>query len=138
MWVENFGIESKSKRGFEKGDMHVVISIEPTTIVSSIPTFQPKLIPMFFDMDSIKEFRSFIQSWKFITIVIIVIGVKGIKDNKDEKQLLVVDGEGEFDQNILALGNNFIIKYEQLFEAYNEGQCTMVLVKNVTTTLKGD
>jgi hypothetical protein len=22
--VENFGIESKSKRGFEKGDMHVV------------------------------------------------------------------------------------------------------------------
>jgi hypothetical protein len=28
--------------------------------VSSIPTFQPKLIPMFFDMDSIKEFKSFI------------------------------------------------------------------------------
>jgi hypothetical protein len=50
MWVENFGIESKSKRGFEKGDMHVVISIEPTTIVSSIPTFQPKLVPMFFHM----------------------------------------------------------------------------------------
>jgi hypothetical protein len=35
--VENFGIESKSKRGCEKGDMHVVITIESTTIVSWIP-----------------------------------------------------------------------------------------------------
>jgi hypothetical protein len=34
--VENFGIESKSKRGFEKGDMHVVITIESTTIISLI------------------------------------------------------------------------------------------------------
>jgi hypothetical protein len=39
--VENFGIESKSKKGFDKGDMHVVIIIESTTIVSSILTFQP-------------------------------------------------------------------------------------------------
>jgi hypothetical protein len=39
--VENFGIESKLKRGFEKGDMHVVIIIESTTIVSSILAFQP-------------------------------------------------------------------------------------------------
>jgi len=31
--VENFGIESKSKRGFEKGDMHIVITIESATIV---------------------------------------------------------------------------------------------------------
>ncbi len=60
MKVEIFGIESKSKRGFEKGAMHVVISIEPTTIVWSIPTFQPKSIPIFFHMDSIREFRSFI------------------------------------------------------------------------------
>ncbi len=46
--VNFFGIKSKSKRGFEKGDMHVVITIESTTIVSSILAFQPKLIPMFF------------------------------------------------------------------------------------------
>jgi hypothetical protein len=56
--VENFGIESKSKRGFEKHDMHVVITIELTTIVLSIFTFQLELIPMFFHMDSIREFRS--------------------------------------------------------------------------------
>jgi hypothetical protein len=56
--VENFGIESKFKRGFEKGDMHVVITIESTTIVLSIPTFQLELIAMFFHMDSIKEFKS--------------------------------------------------------------------------------
>jgi hypothetical protein len=58
--VENFGIESKSKRGFEKGDMHVVITIELTIIVSSILAFQPKLIPLFFHMGSIREFRKFI------------------------------------------------------------------------------
>jgi hypothetical protein len=46
--VEFFCIESKSKRGFEKGDMHVVITIELTTIMSLILTFQSKLIPIFF------------------------------------------------------------------------------------------
>jgi hypothetical protein len=38
--VENFGIESKFKKRFEKGDMHVVIIIELTTIVSSIIAFE--------------------------------------------------------------------------------------------------
>jgi hypothetical protein len=56
--LENFGIESKSKSEFEKGDMHVVITIESITIVSSILTFQPELIPMFFHMDSIKIFKN--------------------------------------------------------------------------------
>ncbi len=58
MKVENFGIESKSKRGFEKRDIHVVIIIESTTIVSSIPTFQFELVPMFFHMNSIRKFKS--------------------------------------------------------------------------------
>jgi hypothetical protein len=31
--VDNFGIESRFKRGFEKGDMHIVMTIESTTIV---------------------------------------------------------------------------------------------------------
>jgi hypothetical protein len=57
--LENFDIKSKSKSGFEKGDMHVVITIESTTIVSSIPTFQLKLVPMFFHMDSIKFLNFF-------------------------------------------------------------------------------
>jgi hypothetical protein len=60
--MENSGIESKSKKRSTKGDMHVVIIIESTTIVSSIHAFHVKLIPMFFHMDYIKEFRSFIQS----------------------------------------------------------------------------
>jgi hypothetical protein len=50
---------------------------------------------------------------------------------------LIVDGEGEFNQDILTLGNNFRTKYE-LLEAYNGGYCPMVLIKNVTTTTKGD
>jgi hypothetical protein len=56
--VENVGIESKFKRGFEKGDMHVVIIIKSTTIVSLILAFQPKLVPIFFHMDSIREFKN--------------------------------------------------------------------------------
>jgi hypothetical protein len=89
-------------------------------------------------MDSIREFRSIIQSWRFATIAIIVIGVRGVGDNKGEKKLLISYGKGEFEQNILVFGNNFIIKYEQLLEAYNGGHCGMVLIKNVTTTTKGN
>jgi len=48
-------------------------------------------------MDSIKEFRSFIQNWTSITIVVIIINVKGIGNSRGEKQLLIIDGEGEFD-----------------------------------------
>jgi hypothetical protein len=66
-------------------------------MLSSILPFQPKLIPMFFHMDSIRKFKSSIISWRFATIVIIVIGVKGIGDSKGEKQLLIANGEGEFD-----------------------------------------
>jgi hypothetical protein len=43
--VEFFCITSKSKKGFEKGDMHVIITIESTTIVLSILAFQLELIP---------------------------------------------------------------------------------------------
>jgi hypothetical protein len=49
--------------------MHVIITIESTTIVSSILAFQPKLIPM----DSIRKFRSFIKSWRSTTITVIVV-----------------------------------------------------------------
>ncbi len=55
MRVKIFNIESKSKRGFEKGDMHVVITIESSTIVSPITIFEP--VPMFFHMDSIRKFK---------------------------------------------------------------------------------
>jgi hypothetical protein len=62
MKVEIFAIESKSKRGFKKGDMHIVITMNSITIMSSIFSFQRELIPMFFHTDSIKKFRNLIQS----------------------------------------------------------------------------
>jgi len=101
--------------------------------MSSIPSFQLEMVPMFSHMDSIRKFRISIQSWRFVPIVPIVIGVKGIGDNKDEKQLLIVDRKGEFDRNIIALGNNFKIEYEQLLKVYNGSQCVIVLIKNVIT-----
>jgi hypothetical protein len=135
--VEIFCIESKSKRGFEKGDMHVVITIELATIVSSILAFQLELIPMFFHMDSITKIKKIIQNWRYGTLIVIIIGVRGVGDNKGEKQLLIVDGKGEFDQDVFVFGNDFKTKYE-LLEVYNGGQFAMVLIKNVTTTTKGD
>ncbi len=70
---------------------------------------------MFFHMDSIRVFKSFIQSWKSTTIIIIVVGVRGIRDSKGEKQLLIVDGEGEFDQDVLIIGNNFKTQFMNNF-----------------------
>jgi hypothetical protein len=40
-------------------------------------------------------------------------------------------------KTFFTLNNNFRTKYEQFLEAYNGGQCAMVLIKNVTTTSKG-
>jgi hypothetical protein len=51
---------------------------------------------------------------------------------------LLVNGKSEFDQDFFTLGNNFKTKYEQLFQAYNGGQCVMVLIKNMATTSNGD
>ncbi len=62
---------------------------------------------MFFHMDSNRKFRSFIQTLKFVTIVIIVIGVKGIGDSEYEKRLMITNGKIEIDQDVLAFGNNF-------------------------------
>ncbi len=53
MKVKNFNIESKSKMGFEKCNMDIVIIIELMMIVSPIIIFELKLVPMFFHMDSI-------------------------------------------------------------------------------------
>jgi hypothetical protein len=141
MRVENFNIELKSKKGFEKfekGDMHVVITIKSITIVSLILAFQLELVPMFFHLDSIREFKSYIYSYKSVTIVVIVICVRGIENNRAEKQLLITNGKGKFDQDVIIFGNNFKIEYEQFLEMYNGSQCVMVLIKNVTITSKGD
>jgi hypothetical protein len=50
---------------------------------------------------------------------------------------LITDGEGEFDQDVIAFENYFIIKNEQFLEAYNGSQCAVVLINNVATTSKG-
>jgi len=87
--------------------MHVVITIESTTIMSSLFAFQPKLIPLFFHVDSIREFESFIQNCRSPTIVVIFIDVKGAQDIKGENKLLTIDGKCELDQDIFILNNNF-------------------------------
>jgi hypothetical protein len=51
---------------------------------------------------------------------------------------MVLDGEGECDQNVLVFGNLFRIKYDQLVEIKNVNQCAMALVKNVIITTMGD
>ncbi len=65
--------------------------------------------------------------------MVIITSVKVRGDNKGEKH-----GEGEFNQDVFVMGNNFKIKYEQLLETYNVSQCIMVLINNVIGTYKGD
>jgi hypothetical protein len=79
---------------------------------------------MFFHTNSIKEFKIFVQNLSFVIIVATIIVVKERWDSKAEKQLMIVNGEG----------NNFTMKYEQLLEGYNGRQCDMVFINNVTTT----
>jgi hypothetical protein len=50
---------------------------------------------------------------------------------------LIANVKGEFEQDVFAFDNNFIIEYEQHFETYNGGQCDLVLIKNVPTKYKG-
>jgi hypothetical protein len=59
-------------------------------------------------------------------------------ESKHEKELMIVNGEGEFNQNVLVLGNQFRIEYDQLVEAKDYGQFAIMLVKNVTTTIISD
>ncbi len=64
-------------------------------------------------MDSIRILKRFVQSWKYATIFVIIIGVRGVGYSKSEKQLLIANGEGEFEHDVF--GNNFKTKYEQFF-----------------------
>jgi hypothetical protein len=126
--VEIFNIESISKRGFEEGDMHVVIIVESMTIVSSITCSKHELVPMFFHMDSIIKFKNSLQNWSFFTIVIIIVDVKGTWNNKGEKQLLIANVKREFGHDVFVSDNNLIPKYKQHFETYNGRQCVLVLI----------
>jgi hypothetical protein len=56
--VENFGIDIRFQKGFEKGDIPIILMVESNTIVSSITTFEHVLTPMFFHPYFLKEFKS--------------------------------------------------------------------------------
>ena len=46
--------------------------------------------------------------------------------------MLVVDGDSENDNDIVAFGPQFQVEYNQIVEAFNNGLCVMVLFKNIT------
>jgi hypothetical protein len=60
-----------------------------------------------------------VGSWRCTTIIVVIISVREVGDNKGEKQLLITNGKGEFEQDVCVLGNNFRTKYEQFLEVYN-------------------
>jgi hypothetical protein len=81
--------------------MHIVIIIESRTIVSLISSFHPKLVLMFFHTYSIRDLWNYVQSWNFVSIIIFLISVKEGGDNNCEKQLMIIGGEWEFDEDVL-------------------------------------
>jgi hypothetical protein len=83
--VKKICIESKSKWELKRSDMHVVITVELSTIVSCITIFELELVPIFFHMDSIIKFKNILQNWSFATIVVIIVDVRVRGNSKSEK-----------------------------------------------------
>ena len=53
-------------------------------------------------------------------------------------QIVVVGGCTESYHDVLALTNTFNVEYGHIVEAFNSGQCMMVLFKNILTTQTQD
>lgn len=136
--IENFGVASKSEKSFEKGDMPVVLKVQSTTSVTTISNGgENEFIPKFYHSDSIAEFckRSH-EQWPTATIVVCVIGIRGTYGRYH--QLVIADGFTESDNDIVALGPQFQKEYNQIVEAFNSGQCVMVLFKNLSVSQSGE
>jgi hypothetical protein len=70
------------------------------------------------------------------TIVVCVIGIRGAYGRFN--QLIIADGDNDNDNDIITLGPHFQKEYNQIVEAFNSGQCVMVLFKNITISYTGD
>jgi hypothetical protein len=63
------------------------------------------------------------------TIAACIIGIRGAYGHFH--QLIIADGDSNSDNDIIALGPHFQKEYNQIVEAFNSGQCVMVLFKNI-------
>ena len=70
------------------------------------------------------------------TIVVYVISIWGAYGWFN--QLIIVDGDNDNDNDIIALGPHFKNEYNQIVEAFNNGQCIMFLFKNITISSTRD
>jgi hypothetical protein len=61
---------------------------------------------MVFHMDSIREFKSYLQSWSFATIVVINIDVRGGRISKGEKHSLIAMENVNLTKMFFILNNN--------------------------------
>lgn len=86
---------------FEKYDMHIVLVVQLAIVLSPSSSFE-------------LEFKGSSQTWAHATFLVIIIVVRCSIGSNGEKQLLIADGEGEFDQDVLSMGTNFMSKYESL------------------------
>ena len=126
----------KSEKSFEKGDMPVAIKIESTSAVNVMEGKDNEFVPKFYHTDSIGEFRKRHDQWALATLAVCVIGIRGAYGRFN--QLLIADGDTENDNDIIALGPQFQVEYNQIVEAFNNGLCIMVLFKNITISQTGD
>ena len=136
--IENFGVANKSEKSFEKGDMPVVMKVQSTTSVTIIQSGgDNEFSPKFYHSDTIAEFRKRShEQWAIATIAVCVIGIRGTYGRYH--QLVIADGYTENDNDIVALGPQFQSEYSQILEAFNNGQCVMVLFKNISVSQSGE
>jgi len=85
--------------------------------VSAIPTFKPKLIPLFFVHIPYKNLQIGPYCPNFpMAPLLSFTSIKSGGESSHERQLMVANCEGEFDQDVLAFGSSFKIEYDQLIE----------------------
>lgn len=56
-------------------------------------------------------------------MVVIITTIKGDEDSSYERQVIIADGENEFDQNDLTFGSEFKTKYNALVKSKNLVPC---------------
>lgn len=139
--VENFGVSEKTKAGHEKGDCNCVMKVLSATLVMVLEGSPNVYVPQFYHNESIQEFRKRShEQYSSATIAVCVTDIHGYKDKSYGALYFcsIADGVTSADQDMLAFTSQFEKEFKQISDAYNNGLCVSMLLKNISMTMAGD
>ncbi len=111
------------KRGLKKGTYQLFLWWNPTLLCHPLQHLNMFWLQCFSILIFSKNLNPSHCSPSFLLQLLLSLYTT-IRDGKSkhEKKLMIANGEGEFNQDVLVLGNQFKIEYDQLVEAKNYGQ----------------